>query len=44
MADRLFTKSVIPFKKAALYKEEYALLMAIIFSHPCKIDNKLKGL
>nr|CAD2190448.1 unnamed protein product [Meloidogyne enterolobii] len=35
MADRLFTKSVIPFKKAALYKEEYALLMAIIFSHPC---------
>ncbi|CAK5047968.1 unnamed protein product [Meloidogyne enterolobii] len=35
MADQIFTKSVIPFKKAALYKEEYALLMAIIFSHPC---------
>nr|CAD2191463.1 unnamed protein product [Meloidogyne enterolobii] len=34
LVDRVFTKSVIPFKKAALSKEEYALLMAILFSRP----------
>ncbi|CAK5048019.1 unnamed protein product [Meloidogyne enterolobii] len=32
LADRIFTKSVIPFKKAALSKKEYALLIAILFS------------
>nr|CAD2152990.1 unnamed protein product [Meloidogyne enterolobii] len=34
LVDRVFTKSVAPFKKAALSKEEYALLMAILFSNP----------
>nr|CAD2191472.1 unnamed protein product [Meloidogyne enterolobii] len=34
LSDRVFTKSIIPFKKTALSKEEYALLMAIIFSNP----------
>uniref|UniRef100_A0A914NC59 Nuclear receptor n=1 Tax=Meloidogyne incognita TaxID=6306 RepID=A0A914NC59_MELIC len=34
LADRVFTKSIIPFKKTAISKEEYALLMAIIFSNP----------
>nr|CAD2191462.1 unnamed protein product [Meloidogyne enterolobii] len=34
LVDRVFTKSIVPFKKTALSKEEYALLMAIIFSNP----------
>jgi len=36
LVDRVFTKSIVPFKKTALSKEEYALLMAIIFSNPSK--------
>ena len=39
LADRIFTKSVIPFKKAALSKEEYALLIAILFSKSSKINK-----
>ena len=42
MADRIFTKSVIPFKKAALSKEEYALLIAILFSKSSKINKNFK--
>ncbi|KAF7631117.1 hypothetical protein Mgra_00008648 [Meloidogyne graminicola] len=34
LSDRQFTKSVVPFKQTALTDDEYALLIAIIFTQP----------